>query len=91
MASKNREFVSVNHWELIAEILKEAGWSLGWVSAVDSEGRTIWIADAHRGDGKRYAVRAGEKLTSISSARCNRALVVARTAIDALPMWSTSR
>jgi len=37
---------------------------LGYVSAVDSEGRTIWIADAHRGDGKRYVVRADEKLTA---------------------------
>jgi hypothetical protein len=25
---------------------------------------TIWIADAHRGDGKRYVVRADEKLTA---------------------------
>jgi len=31
---------------------------------VDSEGRTIWIADAHRGDGKRFIVRAEEKLTA---------------------------
>ena len=38
------------------------GWSLGYVSAIDSEGRTIWIVDAHR-DGKRYVVRADEKLT----------------------------
>jgi hypothetical protein len=30
---------------------------------VDSHGRTIWIADAHRGDGKRYVVHADEKLT----------------------------
>jgi len=37
----------------------------GCVSAVDSEGRTIWIADAHRGDGTRYIVRAEEKLTAI--------------------------
>jgi hypothetical protein len=34
------------------------------VSALDSEGRTIWIADAHRGDGKRFVVRADEKLTA---------------------------
>jgi hypothetical protein len=27
-------------------------------------GRTIWIADAHRGDGKRYVVRADAKLTA---------------------------
>jgi hypothetical protein len=32
--------------------LKKRGWSLGYVSAVDSEGQTIWIADAHREDGK---------------------------------------
>jgi hypothetical protein len=34
------------------------------VSAIDSQGRTIWIADAHRGDGKRFVVRADEKLTA---------------------------
>jgi hypothetical protein len=34
------------------------------VSAFYSEGRTIWIADAHRGDEKRYVVRADEKLTA---------------------------
>jgi hypothetical protein len=31
------------------------------VSAVDCNGRTIWIADAHRDDGKRFNVRADEK------------------------------
>jgi hypothetical protein len=31
---------------------------------VDSEGQTIWIADAHRDDGKRFVVRADEKLTA---------------------------
>src|SRR5437899_4558385 len=55
----------VNYWEIIADNLKKRGWSLGWVSAFDSEGRTIWIADAHRGDGKRYVVRADEKLTTL--------------------------
>jgi carbonic anhydrase len=34
------------------------------VSALDREGRTIWITDAHRGDGKRYIVRADEILTA---------------------------
>ena len=42
----------------------KAGWSLGYVSAIDSNGRTIWIADAHRDDGKRFVVRADEKLTA---------------------------
>jgi hypothetical protein len=30
----------------------------------DSNGHTIWIADAHRGDGKRFVVHADEKLTA---------------------------
>jgi len=54
----------VEYWEIIADNLSKAGWSLGYVSAIDSEGRTIWIADAHRGDGKRFVVRADEKLTA---------------------------
>jgi hypothetical protein len=39
------------------------GWSWGCVSAVDREGRTIFIADAHRGD-QRFIVRADKKLTA---------------------------
>jgi hypothetical protein len=30
----------------------------------DSEGRTIWIADAHRDDGQRFVVYADEKPTA---------------------------
>jgi hypothetical protein len=37
---------------------------LGWVSALDLEGRTIWIVDAHRDDGKRFVVHADEILTA---------------------------
>jgi hypothetical protein len=36
----------------------------GCVSAIDSNGRTIWIADANRDDGKRFVVRADELLTA---------------------------
>ena len=50
------------YWEIIADNLSKAGWSWGCVSAIDSNGRTIWIPDAHRGDGKRFIVRADEKL-----------------------------
>jgi hypothetical protein len=31
---------------------------------VDSRGRTIWIVDAHRDDGKRFVVRADDKLSA---------------------------
>jgi hypothetical protein len=50
-------------WEVVADNLKKAGWSLGWVSAIDVQGRTIWIVDAH-GYGKRFIVRADEFLTA---------------------------
>ena len=30
----------------------------------DADRRTIWIADAHRDNGKRFVVRADEKLTA---------------------------
>ena len=52
-------------WEIIAENLSKAGWSWGCVSAIDPNGRTIWIADAHRDDEKRFVVRADEKLTAL--------------------------
>jgi hypothetical protein len=54
----------VKYWETIANRLSKAGWSLGWVSAVDSQRRTIWIVDAHRGDGKRFIMHADEKLSA---------------------------
>jgi len=54
----------MKYWEIIADNLKKRGWSYGYVSALDSQGRTIWIADAHRDDGKRFVVRADEKLTA---------------------------
>ena len=54
----------MKYWEIIADNLHDAGWSLGWVATVDREGRTIWIVDAHREDGKRFVVRADEKLTA---------------------------
>jgi hypothetical protein len=34
--------------------LSKAGWSWGSVSSIDFNRRTIWIADAHRGNGKRF-------------------------------------
>jgi hypothetical protein len=54
----------MKYWEIIADNLKKRRWSLGYVSAIDSQGNTIWIADAHRGDGKHYVVSGDELLTS---------------------------
>jgi hypothetical protein len=54
----------MKYWELIADNLNKGGWSLGWVSALDREWRTICIVDAHRDDGKRFVACADEKLTA---------------------------
>ena len=48
----------------VADNLSKAGWSWGCVSAIDFSGRTLWIVDAHRDDGKRFVVRADEMLTA---------------------------
>jgi hypothetical protein len=61
--AKGEQFRLVNYGEIIADNLSNVGWSWGCVSAIDCSGRTIWIADAHRGDGKRYVVRADDRLT----------------------------
>jgi hypothetical protein len=62
--AKGEQFRLANYGDIGADNLSKAGWSWGCVSAIDSEGRTIWIADAHRGDGKRFVVHAEEKLTA---------------------------
>jgi hypothetical protein len=56
----------VKYWEIIADNLSKAGWSWGCVAALDSCGRTIFVADAHRDDGKRFIVHADDKLTAFA-------------------------
>ena len=51
-------------WEVIADNLSKAGFSWGCVATVDREGRTIFVADAHRDDGQRFVVHADEKATA---------------------------
>src|SRR4051794_32891802 len=53
----------VKYWKIVVKNLKQAGFSVGWVSALDDCRRTVWIVDAHR-DGRRFVVRADEKLTA---------------------------
>jgi hypothetical protein len=63
----------MKYQEIIADKLSKAGWSWGCVAAIDHEGQTLWIVDAHRDDGKRFVVRADEKLTAfmqLESAIC---------------------
>jgi len=64
LKNKHRPSSAAIHWKIITENLRNPRWDCGCISAIDSEGRTIWIADAHRDDGKRYVVRADELLTA---------------------------
>ena len=50
--------------ENVADNLSKAGWSWGCVSTIDSYGQTIFVADAHRDDGRRFVVHADEKLSA---------------------------
>ena len=52
-------------WEIIADDLSKAGWTWGCVATVDRDGRTIFVADAHRDDGRRFVVHAEEKVTAM--------------------------
>jgi hypothetical protein len=49
----------MKYWEIIADNLSKAGWSWGCVSAIDSNGRTIFIANAHRGQRKAFRCACG--------------------------------
>jgi hypothetical protein len=56
------------------------------VSTVDSRGRTIFVADAHHDDGKRFVVRADEKLTAFveleSAIRSKTAIATRHSALN---------
>jgi hypothetical protein len=55
---------AVKYWELIANKLCKAGWSLGWVSAVDFEGERSGLPTHTAAIVKCFVVRADEKLTA---------------------------
>jgi hypothetical protein len=63
----------MKYWELIADNLCKAGWSLGCVSAIDSNGQTIFVADAHRHDFRHTftPVDLAILLSQRDAARCN--------------------
>jgi len=63
--------------------LSKAGWSWGCVSAIDADGRTIWIVDAHRDDRTRFVVHADEKLTAFLELK--RAVCIPHR--NGLPSW----
>jgi hypothetical protein len=70
----------VKYWEIIADNLSKAGFSVGWVSALDNDRRTVWIVDAHR-DGKGSSSGAAEKLIAFTELE----MAIHQFAVDATP------
>jgi hypothetical protein len=58
----------MKYWEIIADHLREADWSWGCSSHVDSAGRVIFTADAHRDNGKRFIVSADVLVSRLGEA-----------------------
>ena len=61
--SDNLIYAPMKYWEIIADKLSASGWTWGCSSHIDSTGRVLFTADAHR-DGKSFIVSADEKLTA---------------------------
>ena len=76
------------YWEIIADNLSRAEWSWGYVSALDSEARTIWIADAHRDNGKRFVAVAS---ANRSTACCNARMAARRRSHRSVPLIERDR
>ena len=56
----------MKYWELVADRLSKAGFSWGCVSTINFSGKTIFVADAHRDDGRRFIVHADKKLSAFA-------------------------
>jgi hypothetical protein len=54
----------VKYWEIISDNLCKAGWSWGCVSKAWILAANDCRAEAHRDNGKRFVVRADERLTA---------------------------
>jgi len=76
------------YWEIIADNLSKAGWSLGYVAAIDREERTIWIADTHRDDGRRFVAVAS---ANRSTACCNARMAARRRPYRSVPLIERHR
>jgi len=59
----------VKYWEITANNLSKADWSWGCVSAVDSNGRAIFVADAHRDESKAFRCSRGWKVDRVCGTR----------------------
>jgi hypothetical protein len=60
----------MKNWEVIADNLSKAGWNWGCVSTINSTGKTILVADAHRGDSRLRLSRLDNLTRFFQTRRC---------------------
>ena len=75
------EFELVKYWEVIAENLSKLAADVGASQLSDSNGRIVWIVDAHR-DGNRCVVIERHEHAVISKKVGNRHHLRVRSALD---------
>ena len=54
----------MRYWEIIADNLSKAGWNWGCVSAIDSNGRMLFTADAYSRNGRRFTVLSHDAINA---------------------------
>jgi len=56
----------MKYWEIIADNLRKAGWSWGFISSTGQRGRQFWVVALERKEFGRFIVRANEKADRVS-------------------------
>jgi hypothetical protein len=49
LIERTQKKLLLKYWEIIADNLHGARFSLGWVLVLDLQGQTIWTVDTHKG------------------------------------------
>jgi hypothetical protein len=81
--------VGAAYWEIKADEIRRAGWSIGWTAALTEDGELVHVFDAHKGDGRRLclpgpgstgcrlcpatSLKAGASLPELTAARVRNA------------------
>lgn len=55
------------YWEIKADEIRRAGWSIGWTAALTEDGELVHVFDAHKGDGRRFVCRDQDQLVAVSA------------------------
>jgi sugar lactone lactonase YvrE len=66
---KTDRLCRVKDGEIIADNLKQAGWSCSCISSTDHKGRQLWVVAAERESAGRFIVHADEMAKQVAALR----------------------